>query len=462
MIKLYNTLSRQIEEFQPLDDQVVRMYTCGPTVYNYAHIGNLRSFITADLLYRALNFNKYNVDWVMNITDIDDKTIKGAIVEFGSQATVEDLHTFTQKYLDAFIADLKAVNVSVDDIRMIRVTDKMADIQEFILKLLDKGYAYKADDSSTYFSIEKYQADFGDYGQLVGKEFLAGKKVGARVAVDEYEKDNLSDFALWKAHTADDGNIFWDHPTLGKGRPGWHIECSVINEVAFRGNATDIHTGGVDLIFPHHTNEIAQSQGLLGKGHFVNHWFHSEHLLVDGKKMAKSANNFYTLADINKKIADPLALRYLFLQSHYKSQQNFTDEALQGASTALQKLRQSSSVIPDATTGDPESKSKILDQVQDNLVFKDALNHDLNLPQALAVAWEHKDQLLKFDEVLGLKLDGKKAELIVPDEIQKLLGERQSARDNKDFAKSDELRKQIESLGYEVMDSADGQKIKKK
>src|SRR6185503_2102179 len=196
MLKLYNTLSRKIEDFKPLDESVVRMYTCGPTVYNFAHIGNLRSFILADLLYRTLNFDGYSVDWVMNITDIDDKTIKGTIAEYGADANNDDLYRFTQKYLDAFIEDLKSVNVMVDGIRLIRVTDKMAEMQKFITDFMDKGYAYKADDGSTYFSIEKYQADFSDYGDLVGKGFMEGKKVGARVANDEYEKDNLSDFAL--------------------------------------------------------------------------------------------------------------------------------------------------------------------------------------------------------------------------------------------------------------------------
>jgi cysteinyl-tRNA synthetase len=448
MIKLYNTLSKQIEEFKPLDKDVVRMYTCGPTVYNFAHIGNLRAFITADLLYRTLNFDGYNVDWVMNITDIDDKTIKGAIAEYGSDADANDLYRFTQKYLDAFIEDLKSVNVSVDGIRFIRVTDKMAEMQKFIVDLIDKGYAYKADDGSTYFSIEKYQADFGDYGDLVGQGFMEGKKVNARVANDEYEKDDLSDFALWKTHSADDAQIFWDHPILGKGRPGWHIECSVINYDAFEGKTTDIHTGGIDLMFPHHTNEIAQSQALLGKGNFVKHWFHSDHLLVDDKKMAKSQNNFYTLKDIERQVSDPIALRYLFLQSHYKSQQNFTHESLTGSESALHKLRTAYSSPEEERM--PEGQER----------FKEALSNDLNTAQALAIAWEDKASLSKYDEVLGLQLDKSNA-IEIPDEIKTLLDERQTARDNKDFTKSDELRDEIAKLGYEVLDTPDGQKVKR-
>jgi cysteinyl-tRNA synthetase len=294
MLKLYNTLTKKIEEVPKKDH--INLYTCGPTVYNYAHIGNLRSYIMADLLYRTLKYDGYKPKWVMNITDIDDKTIKGAIAKFGQDATVENLREYTKFYLDEFLKDLGEVNVLKDEITFIRVTDVIKETQDFIVSLIDKGYAYKADDGSTYFSIEKYQKDFGDYGELVGNKFLEGKKVGARVAVDEYEKENLSDFALWKAwDKKTDGQIFWDHPQLGKGRPGWHIECSVINKIGFKGEPTDIHTGGVDLIFPHHTNEIAQSQALAGKGNFVHHWFHSEHLLVDGKKMSKSAGNFYTL-----------------------------------------------------------------------------------------------------------------------------------------------------------------------
>ena len=294
-LKLYNSLTRKIEEIKPSDGKTIRLYTCGPTVYNYVHIGNLRSYIMADLLYRTLIYDGYNVEYVMNITDVDDKTITGTIAEYGAQADPEHLHTFTTKYLQAFYDDLEAVNIDRKNIKIIRVSEVIPQIQEFIILLLEKGYAYHAKDG-VYFNIEKYQADFGDYGTLIGDKFLEGKKIGARVAVDEYDKENLSDFALWKNHTDADGNIFWDHATLGKGRPGWHIECSVINKVGFGENAIDLHTGGVDLIFPHHTNEIAQSQPL---GPFVKHWMHAEHLMVQDDKMAKSKKNFFTLQDIN-------------------------------------------------------------------------------------------------------------------------------------------------------------------
>ncbi|MDE2312209.1 MAG: class I tRNA ligase family protein [Patescibacteria group bacterium] len=434
MLKLYDTLSKSLKDI-PNKDRL-NLYTCGPTVYNYAHIGNLRSYILADLLYRTLKFDGYHPKWVMNITDIDDKTIKGTIAKYGSGATVENLREYTKFYLDAFLQDLGEVNVSKDEITFIRVTDVIPQIQEFIVELINKGYAYKAEDGSTYFSIDKYQKDFGDYGELVGHKFLEGKKVGARVAVDEYEKDNLSDFALWKAHdSATDAGIFWDHPVLGKGRPGWHIECSVINKIGFNGEPTDIHTGGVDLIFPHHTNEIAQSQPFYKP--FSKAWCHCEHLLVDGQRMGKRFNNFYTVKDLRGKGFSGLDLRYLYLNAHYRVQQNFTWENLLAAKTARERLNAVSESVPDGAAK--------------------ALDDDLNFPRALASAAENQDVLDKVFGVLGNGL-----EQDVPDSITILLGQRQQAKTGKDFSKSDELRKQIEELGYEVMDTAEGQKVKKK
>lgn len=442
-MNLYNTLTRKIEAIQPADGQTIRMYTCGPTVYNYVHIGNLRSFIAADLLYRTLKFNGFTVDYVMNITDVDDKTIKGTIEKFGPSATVENLHEYTTEYLNAFLADLAAVNIEAQNIRFIRVSEVIPQIQDFILELIEKGYAYHTDDG-VYFSIEKYQADFKDYGALVGEKFLEGKKIGARVAVDEYDKDNLSDFALWKAHTEADGNIFWDHDVLGKGRPGWHIECSVINKVAFGDNPIDIHTGGVDLIFPHHTNEIAQSQPL---GPFVNHWMHAEHLNVANEKMAKSKQNFFTLRDIEAKGFTGLDLRYLYLQSHYKTQSNFSWESLESSHAALSKLR---------TAADNQT----VESVPNGEDFKYALNDDLNTAKALAASWEDKPNLLVYDQVLGLKLSESQV-LEIPYEVQTLLDQRKAAREDKDFAKSDELRGEIAKLGFEVKDTPAGQEISK-
>ncbi len=434
MLKLYNTLTKKLEEIPKKDH--LNLYTCGPTVYNYAHIGNLRSYIMADLLYRTLKYEGYSPKWVMNITDVDDKTIKGAIAKYGAGATVENLREYTKFYMDEFYIDLDEVNVLRNEITFIRVTDVIPQIQEFILGLMEKGYAYKADDG-VYFSIEKYQKDFGDYGDLVGHKFLEGKKVGARVAVDEYEKDNLSDFALWKAwDEKTDGQIFWDHPKLGKGRPGWHIECSVINQVAFKGEPTDIHTGGVDLIFPHHTNEIAQSQPFYKP--FSNCWSHCEHLLVDGQRMGKRFNNFYTVKDLKEKGFSGLDYRYMLLSASYRSQQNFTWENLLSAKTARDRL---GALADEKISTDAEQ----------------AFNDDLNFPRVLAAA---NQSIVLFDDVLGVIGAGVVEQ--IPKKITDFLSLRKTSKEQKDFAKSDQLRKQIEDLGYEVMDTPEGQKVKKK
>ncbi len=472
MLKLYNTLSKKIDEVPKKDH--LNLYTCGPTVYNYAHIGNLRSFIMADLLFRTLEYDGYNPRWVMNITDIDDKTIKGTIAEYGENATVEDLFNFTEKYFQGFVSDLKEVNVSVDKIEFIRVTDKMKDIQEFMIGLVKKGYAYVADDG-IYFSIEKYQKDFGDYGQLVGEKFLEGKKVGARVQVDEYDKESLSDFALWKFHNPKtDGKIFWEdlvkdpEVKIAAGRPGWHIECSVINKAAFNGEPTDIHTGGVDLIFPHHTNEIAQSQALLGKGNFVHHWFHSEHLLVDGKKMAKSANDFYTLNDLaqNTSYVGP-GLRYLFLQAKYSTQQDFTLSSFAGALKSFDSLKWYiegvlGGGIMEKLTG-PQTTFNY-EPLEKDLDFPAWLGNLQKLGNNTEVSWESKlGFILEAYKFCGI--DYKQylfKNFEWPAEVLKFVRLREEAKKNQDFAKSDELRKQIEDLGYEVMDTPEGQKIRKK
>ncbi len=478
MINLYNTLSKNTESIKKKDH--LNLYTCGPTVYNYAHIGNLRAFISADLLYRSLKYEGYNPRWVMNITDVDDKTIRDTIKKYGADSGVKELNEFTGFYLEEFIKNLRETNVLVNEIKIIRVSEVILEIQEYIVQLVKKGYGYVTEDG-IYFSIEKYQKDFGDYGQLVGEKFIQGKKVGARVAVDEYEKDNLSDFALWKAHDSEtDGQIFWEDTIndpdvkIPKGRPGWHIECSVINKVGFGGELVDIHTGGVDLIFPHHTNEIAQSQALLGKDNFVKYWFHSEHLLVDGKKMSKSANNFYTLKDLEIKVPlAGLALRYLFTQRSYRAQQNFTLESFTGAYKALEKLfniLESHKLIGE----NQELQQKFVDQfVNEAKVY---LESELNLAGFVSVIWSVLNKMeinihtqdeivLELNKVLGLKLESKPnilEDIEIPVNVKNIIDQRQLARDQKDFAKSDELRIQIEALGYELKDTPEGQKLKKK
>ncbi len=456
-LKLFNTLSRTIEPFEPQKAGTVNLYTCGPTVYDHAHIGNLRSYIFADVLRRTLELNGLDVHWVMNITDVDDKTIKRTIDEFGAGATPEDLGTYTSRYFDAFLKDLAEINIPEESIEFIKVSERIPEIMQFIKELIKKGYAYTAPDGSTYFSIERYQKDFGDYGALVGKDFLKGKKVGARVRSDEYEKENLSDFALWKKTGPDDAKIFWDDPELGPGRPGWHIECSVINYIAFHGEPTDIHTGGVDLIFPHHTNEIAQSQPLLGKGNFVRHWSHCEHLLVENKKMAKSANNFYTLEDLKKKIPNAgMAFRYLTLLTHYRKQMNFAPYALDGAVSALTHLSEYRFKKTD---------SKILADKKYEKKFQESLNDDLNTAMAFAVLFQvpgYPDLFDKFADILGLRFLKPQKSSEIPDKIKQLAQKREDARRNKQFAQSDRLREEIDRLGYEVNDTPDGPAVRPK
>jgi cysteinyl-tRNA synthetase len=436
---------------------VKNLYTCGPTVYDNAHIGNLRAYIIADVYYRSLIARGEAVKWVMNITDVDDKTIAGALRQSGTAAGIEELRKYTAHFSELFFLDLESIGVKLSDINFILVTDVIPQIQSFIIELIDKGYAYQAADGSTYFSIEKYQQDFGDYGALVGDRFLEGKKLGARVSSDEYSKDELSDFVLWKAHQPTEGNIYWDHPKLGLGRPGWHIECSVINRVAFGETPTDIHTGGVDLIFPHHTNEIAQSQPIYKP--FVRQWHHSEHLLVDGRKMSKSIGNVYRLNELKDKGHDPLAYRYLLLTAHYKSTVNFTWEALGGAQAAYDKLA--------AFIQESEGAGPVDTRYQTE--FYNLIADDLNTPRALALVWQlikddklssavKKATLLEFDKVLGLGLSDLKP-LEIPPEVRALVTTREEARQAQDWAKSDALRDQIRSLGYEVKDTEGGQKV---
>lgn len=409
----YNTLTRNKEEFSPVagDGKEVNIYTCGPTVYNQAHIGNLRSYVFADIVYRVLKFAGYKVNWVMNITDVDDKTIKNTIAEAGTEAGVTDLKKYTNRYYRAFLSDLDKLNIKKQEVRFIKVSEVIPQIQNFILELIKKGYAYKADDDSTYFSINKYQEVFEDYGELVGEKFLEGKQVGARVKVDEYEKDNLSDFALWKAHEEGNANIYWDNSILGKGHPGWHIECSVINNIAFNNETTDIHTGGVDLIFPHHTNEIAQSEAYNDKT-FVKYWLHPEHLFVDGKKMAKSLNNFYTLNDLRERGFDPIVYRYVLLQSSYKQTLNFTWESLEAGAKGYQKIKNKIAQLKKSAGFFGQMFAKIDETyLKDFAVKVGALNTAAALASLQGVL-SAKDLtpaqklvlIKKFDEVLGLKL----------------------------------------------------------
>ena len=323
MIKFFNTLTKQKDAFLPLNDKAVTMYTCGPTVYNYVHIGNLRAMLSYDVLKRYLKYRGYKVKHVMNITDVDDKTIRGSRTEGKS------LKEFTEFYTKAFLNDIKALNIELPDI-MPKATEEIGGMVDMINILLKKGYAYKTSDG-IYYSISKFK----DYGKLANLS-LESLKAGAsgRVQADEYQKENPQDFALWKFHTEEDGDVFWD-TEIGKGRPGWHIECSVMSS-KYLGQPFDIHMGGVDLIFPHHTNEIAQSEAAYDKK-FCNYWVHNEHLFVNSQKMSKSLGNFFTLKDILSKGHSAKAFRYLMISAHYRTILNFTEESLGNAEKTVRR-----------------------------------------------------------------------------------------------------------------------------
>jgi cysteinyl-tRNA synthetase len=320
-IRLYNTLSGKIEDFQPIDDRRVRMYACGPTVYDYGHIGNFRTFIAVDLLYRFLLQAGYDVRYVMNITDVDDKIIRNAARDGVS------VQQYTAKYAQAFLEDSALLNIAQPV--LVRATEHIEQMATFIAKLAEKGFAYRTDDGSYYFRIAK----FPEYGKLSKKDF-AGMTDGARVDVDEYDKDNARDFALWKAPKA--GEASWE-TSIGPGRPGWHIECSVMSMEQL-GPSFDLHAGGEDLIFPHHENEIAQSEAMTGQ-QFARYWFHARFLLVEGQKMSKSLGNFFTLRDLVLKGHKPSSIRWLLTQVPYRNQLNFTFDGLSAAASSVEKLR---------------------------------------------------------------------------------------------------------------------------
>ena len=446
MLSLYNTLSRSVEEFKPINPPNVGMYTCGPTVYNYMHIGNLRTFVFSDILQRVLVYNGYKVKSVQNITDIDDKIIKKAKAE-----QVEMAH-ITFKFTKVFLEDVKKLNILDKDV-MPRATEYVEKMIDYIKVLVDKKFAYVEKDGSVYFDISR----FPNYGKLSGID-ISSLKTGTRILSDEYTKENVQDFALWKSEPTDE--VGFDSP-WGRGRPGWHIECSVMSQDNL-GETFDIHAGGIDLIFPHHENEIAQSEGKTGKK-FVNFFVHGAHMLVDGAKMSKSLDNFYTLKDVEEKNFEPLSLRYLYLQTHYRQEMNFTWEALKAAQNALDKLREEFVDWEEEKVGCAEFEQR----------FLDAVNDDFNMPKALSVVWEmvgsdypgsaKKRSLLKFDEVLGLGLKDYKKEIInVPQDVRKLIKQREKLRKEGKFDESDKIREQIENLGFVIEDYNASTKIKKK
>ena len=488
-LRLFNTLSGKLEEFRPLEDSLVRMYSCGPTVYDYGHIGNFRTFIFVDLLRRYLRQSGYKLRHAMNITDVDDKIIRAAAKQ---GVTVRQ---YAERFERAFLQDCDLLNLEKPEL-LVRATDHIPEMAEFIAGLAQKGFAYRTDDGSYYFRIAK----FPEYGKLSKKDF-AGMSDGARVDVDEYEKDNARDFALWKAPKP--GEASWETP-IGKGRPGWHIECSVM-AMKYLGESFDIHLGGEDLIFPHHENEIAQSESLTGKP-FSHFWVHVRFLLVEGEKMSKSLGNFFTLRDLVLKGHKPSSIRYLLASVPHRKQLNFTFDGLKQAAHSVERLRNFKLRLETAKF--PPGHSPRVAQTAENALtrMRAALDDDLNTAEALgalfdmvreanaaADAGELKQQdvpvlldaLAKFDEIFDVLTDGDgekvrdvhawarqegKAVASPADsdhklsnaQVEALIADREAARRNRDFARSDAIRKQLAEAGVLVEDTKDGVRWKRK
>jgi cysteinyl-tRNA synthetase len=462
-IYLYNTLTRQKEEFKPINHKEVGIYTCGPTVYNYAHIGNLRSYIFADILVRSLKYNygQEKVKWVMNITDVDDKTIRDSKIKYFDLEPMKALKKFTNTYEDYFWIDMEKLNVSLPD-KITHAADEyyIGKMQLLVLDIVEKGFGY-IKDGSVYFNVKKYSENY-KYGQLINLD-VSGLKNGASVDADEYEKDNIRDFVLWKG--VKEGEPSWNFEINGEklpGRPGWHIECSAMGEAEL-GMPFDVHTGGIDLKFPHHENEIAQSVIGYNLETPIKYWLHNEFLMVDGVKMSKRFNNFYTLRDMEEKDINSLAFRFLCLQTGYGKVMNFTFGSLEAARNGLEHLYNQIRELG-------EDQSEVDEKYKDK--FISAVNDDLNIPEVLAVLQEMlKSDLecnvklataLDFDKVLGLKLADAFKEIYLPHDIKKLVVLRDEARSLKNFDEADTIRKKIEGLGYIVEDTKEGKKRIKK
>jgi cysteinyl-tRNA synthetase len=466
-LRLFNTHSRKIEEFAPSDPAArpITMYTCGPTVYSRAHIGNFRAYIFEDLLQRHLELRGYKVHRVMNITDVEDKTIRGA-----REAGVP-LQRFTEQFKAAFFEDAHTLRIKRADEYPAATDQRYIDrMIEMISVLISKGLAYQADDKSVYFRINK----FPDYGKLAHFDLTQLQSTG-RVKHDEYDKEHIGDFALWKAWDEQDGAVKWDSP-WGPGRPGWHIECSAMS-TALLGDQIDLHCGGVDNIFPHHEAEIAQSEGVTGKK-FVSYWLHCAHLLVDGQKMAKSLGNFYTVPDVLAKGYTGRELRYALLRVHYRVPLNFTWEGMNEARESLARvdewLARLREVAKQGNVQHSRSNGKRSSKRTD---FEDALDDDLNISAALGFLFEFiretnramdqnemdaasasawLDWWKRINTVLDLEAD---TDVAIPHEVAQLAEQRENARREKNWKRSDELRERISALGWEVRDTKDGPKL---
>ena len=492
-LRIYNTLSGKIEEFQALEDKEVRMYACGPTVYDYGHIGNFRTFLAVDILRRFLRHSGFKVQHVMNITDVDDKIIRNAARDGVS------VKQYTEKYEKAFLEDTVTLNIETPI--LVRATEHIQEMAQFVVDLEKKGFAYRAEDGSYYFRIAKFPA----YGKLSKKDF-AGMEDGARVDVDEYEKDSARDFALWKAPKP--GEASWETP-IGPGRPGWHLECSVMSMQQL-GESFDLHAGGEDLIFPHHENEIAQSESKTGKP-FARYWFHARFLLVEGEKMSKSLGNFYTLRDLVLKGHKPSSIRYLLASVPYRNQLNFTFDGLLQAATSVDRLRNfrlrlSSGKFPEGTS---EAMTVLARETSDRM--RAAMEDDLNTAQAQAAVFDMVRAanaavdarqvksgdvqpllgiLSQFDELFAVLDDddaskmktvvewaksvGRETEIspellaivnsgqLSDADIEGKITEMEAARKARNFAVSDAIRKELTAAGIVVENTKDGVRWRRK
>ena len=472
-LKVYNTATRSVDEFEPLEQGRVRVYACGPTIYAHAHIGNFRSFLFFDLVHRYLEWCDYEVCFVMNLTDVDDKVIEAASRESVS------LEEHTRPFGEVFLADSTVLGIRRADVypRATRYIDRMVD---FIKRLVASENAYSADDGAVYFAIDSFSA----YGKLKGID-TSTLKVGARVDHDEYDKEDARDFALWKAATEEDETVgaAWDSP-WGRGRPGWHLECSVMS-VTELGDTLDMHLGGEDLIFPHHENEIAQSEAATGQP-FVRNWLHVKHLFVEGQKMSKSLGNFVTLRELLDEGYDPASIRHLLISSHYRGELNFTRQGLQASASAVQRLLDFEHRLEEVPINDLAEESQLPDLARSALdSFKMAMDNDFNSADALAaifilvsevnaeldlrpaVIGADRDQALNalrsMDGVLGL-LEVAHTSRVVDDEVtvwvERKLEERANARANGEYAAADVIRKELEERGILVEDGPAGTRWK--
>lgn len=463
-MKFYNTLTRNIEEFSPLEAGKVRMYTCGPTVYDFAHIGNFRAYVFEDILRRHLESGGFDVVQVMNLTDVDDKTIKGA------NAKGISLDEYTRQYKDAFFQDLESLGIERAEFYP-SATEHVEEMIKVVSVLVEKGYAYISEDNSVYFDVSAFE----EYGKLAHLDTSA-LKAGARVSQDEYDKESVADFALWKSWTEADGNVKWDSP-WGEGRPGWHVECTAMSW-KYLGETFDIHTGGVDNIFPHHENEIAQSEAASGR-QFVRYWLHCGYLIVNGRKMSKSEGNFYTLRQLLEKGYTGTEIRYVLLSAHYRQQLNFTLEACDAARSALGRIRDFQGALNDLADGSREEDNKPPAWAENGIKgFRHALDDDLNMPEALGSMFEMIREgnkairngeldgqgalgalaiLRKMDKVLGVMDRGEE----IPEEVGSLVDERTEARKERDWARADEIRDRLKQMGWEVKDGPSGTQVRK-